>query len=299
VAALTVCAFIAIVSNARAQDIEPRAYSNAPVGVNFLIAGYAQTQGGLVFDPSLPVTDPNLKTSTALLAYIRALDFWGKSGKVSLVLPYVWLSGSADFEGQPVQRVVNGFGDSFFRVSIDLLGAPALTLKEFKNYKQDWIVGVSAQVSAPTGVYDGSRLLNIGTDRWSIRPEMGVSKAVGNLTLEITAGTTFYTDNKNFFGERIRSQNPIYSSQGHAIYSFPHDIWASLDATYFTGGQSTLNGISTNDRQQNWRSGLTLALPVDTRNSIKIYASKGVSARTGNNFNLIGIAWQYRWGGGL
>jgi hypothetical protein len=297
--ALAPCALMAIASLTNAQDIEPRAYSNAPVGVNFLIAGYAHTQGGLFFDPSLPVTDPHLKTSTAVLAYIRAVNFWGKSGKVNLILPYMWLSGSANFEGQPVQRMVNGFGDSFFRVSINLLGAPALTLKEFKDYKQDWIVGVSALVSAPTGHYDESRIVNIGTNRWSIRPEMGVSKAVGNLTLELTAGATFFTDNKDFFGGQIRSQNPIYSSQGHAIYSFRSGIWASLDATYFTGGQSALNGIPTNDRQQNWRAGGTLALPVNTRNSIKLYASRGVSARTGNNFDLIGIAWQYRWGGGL
>jgi len=53
------------------------------------------------------------------------------------------------------------------------------------------------------------------------------------------------------------------------------------------------------DQQQNWRLGGTLALPVDVRNSVKLYASSGVSARTGNNYDLIGIAWQYRWGGGL
>ena len=29
-----------------AQDIEPRAYSNAPIGTNFLVAGYARTEGG-------------------------------------------------------------------------------------------------------------------------------------------------------------------------------------------------------------------------------------------------------------
>jgi hypothetical protein len=38
---------------------------------------------------------------------------------------------------------------------------------------------------------------------------------------------------------------------------------------------------------------------VNARNSAKLYVSSGVSARTGNNFDLVGIAWQYRWGGGL
>lgn len=76
-------------------------------------------------------------------------------------------------------------------------------------------------------------------------------------------------------------------------------MWGSLDATYFTGGRTSLNGERNDDRQENWRLGATLAIPVDARNSVKLYASSGVSARTGNNYDLLGIAWQYRWGGGL
>jgi hypothetical protein len=299
VVALTTGALMSIAFNAQAQDIEPRAFSNAPVGVNFLIGGYAYTQGGLPSDPALPVTQVNLNTSNAVLGYVRALGLRGKSGKLEVVVPYTWLSGSADFAGTRVQRVVNGFANSLLRLSINLHGAPALTLKEFANYKQDWIVGAAVRVSAPLSQYDPSRVVNIGDNRWSIKPEVGVSKARGQWTLEITAAATFYTDNKDFFGGEIRSQAPLYSSQAHAIYSFRSGIWASLDATYFAGGRSTLGGILSNDLQQNWRVGSTLALPVDIHNSVKLYASMGVLARTGNNFSLIGIAWQYRWGGGL
>jgi Putative MetA-pathway of phenol degradation len=297
--ALTACAFMAIAFNAGAQDIEPRAYSNAPVGVNFLVAGYGYTQGGLPSDPALPITNDDLKTSSTILGYARAVGLRGKSGMFQVIVPYVWLSGSADFAGKQVQRVVNGFADPLFRLSINLYGAPALTLKDFADYKQNWIVGAGLRVSAPLGQYDESRLVNIGVNRWSIRPEMGISKAMGQWTMEVTAGATLYTHNKDFFGGLIRSQDPLYSSQAHVIYSFPKSIWASVDATYFAGGRSTFNGIRSDDLQRNWRAGGTLALPVDMHNSLKLYASRGVSARTGNNFDLIGIAWQYRWGGGL
>jgi hypothetical protein len=83
------------------------------------------------------------------------------------------------------------------------------------------------------------------------------------------------------------------------IYAFRSGVWASVDATYFAGGRTTLNGVLNNNLQQNWRIGATLALPVDRENSIKFYASNGVSARTGNSYELLGVAWQYRWGGGL
>jgi hypothetical protein len=184
-------------------------------------------------------------------------------------------------------------------VSVNLYGAPALTLKEFANYEQDLIVGASLRVTAPLGQYDSTKLVNIGTNRWSFKPEVGVSKALGPWTLEATAAATLYTDNKDFFGGNTRSQDPLYSLEGHVIHSFHSGIWGSLDATYFTGGRTTLNGTRNNDLQQNWRLGGTLAIPVNVYNSIKLYASSGVSARTGNNFDLAGIAWQYRWGGGL
>jgi len=296
---LVACALMAGVSTGRAQDVEPRSYSNAPVGVNFLIAGYAYTQGGLAFDPSLPVTNPHLKTSSAVVAYARVLDLWGTSGKVNVIVPYTWLSGLADSAGQTIRREVNGLADARFGLSVNLYGAPALTLKDFTDYQQDLIIGASLQVSAPTGQYDASRLVNIGTNRWSFKGEVGVSKALGPWTLELATAAILYTDNNNFFGGNTRSQDPLYLLQGHVIYSFRSGIWVSLDGTYFTGGRSTISGERSNDLQQNWRLGGTIAIPVNARNSIKLYASSGVSARTGNNYDLLGVAWQYRWGGGL
>jgi hypothetical protein len=297
--ALAACASVAFPDIARAQSIEPRSYSNAPVGVNFFIAGYAYADHGLSFDPSLPITDVKLHTSSAVFAYARALDLWGDSGKFDVIVPYSWLSGSAAYAGQSVQRVVNGFNDPAVRLSVNLYGAPALPLKEFADYHQDLIVGVSLQVSAPGGQYDDRRIVNIGTNRWSFKPELGLSKASGPWTLELKAAATVYTENHDFYGGNTRSQDPVYAVEGNVIYNFPQGIWGSFDATYFTGGRSTINGTLNNDLQQNWRVGGTLALPLDLSNSVKFYASSGVSARTGNNYNLLGIAWQYRWGGGL
>ncbi len=286
-------------SSVQAQDIEPRAFSNAPIGVNFLIAGYGYTRGGLAFDSSVPVTDPQLETSSAVLGFARVLDLWGQSGKVDVIVPYSWLSGTAESGGLPIERIVDGFADPRFRLSVNLLGAPALALKEFRDYKQDLIVGASFQVSAPWGQYDNSRVVNLGTNRWWFKPEIGVSKAVGPWTLELAGAATLYTENRDFLNGGTRAQEPLYSVQGHVIRGFRSGVWASLDLTHFTGGRTTIDDTLNNDLQRNWRVGGTLALPVDAHNSIKLYASSGVAARTGNNFDLIGIAWQYRWGAGL
>jgi hypothetical protein len=290
---------LVVSATARAQDIEPRAYSNAPIGVNFLVAGTAHSQGGLSLDPSIPLTNAHLETTAVVLAYARVLDLWGVSGKFDVIVPYVTLSGTGDYAGQPVSRSIDGFANSAVRLSANVYGAPALGLKEFAAYRQDLIVGASLQVGIPASQYDPTRLVNIGTNRWSFKPEIGISKAMGSWTFEGQAAVTFFTDNDEFYGGTTRSQDPLYALQGHVIHNFRSGIWAALDVTYFTGGRSTLGGTVKNDLQQNWRAGATLALPVDRRNSVKLSASTGVSARTGNNFDLLGVAWQYRWGGGL
>lgn len=298
-AALVVTTLVALGSGADAQELEPRAYTNTPVGLNFLIAAYAYSSGGVATDPALPIKDAHLHIHSAILAYARSLNVLGTSGKVDVVLPYAWLSGSAEVVGQPREREVSGLADPRLRFSVNLYGAPALSVEEFTSYKQDLIVGASLQVGIPLGQYDSEKLVNLGTNRWSVKPELGISKAWGRLTIEASGGITFYTTNDDFFGGKSRSQEPIYSLQGHLSYNFSRGMWVGLDGTYYTGGRTTTDGVKDNNFQGNTRVGVTFALPVNRYNSIKLYASTGVSTRTGGNFDTLGIAWQYRWGGGF
>ena len=79
----------------------------------------------------------------------------------------------------PRERFVTGFGDPAFRFSMNFVGAPALTAAEFKDYRQDLILGASLRIIVPLGQYDDTKLVNIGSNRWSLKPEIGCSKAFG------------------------------------------------------------------------------------------------------------------------
>ena len=293
-AALAVASFCA-----KAQDLEPRAYSNAPVGLNFLIAGYGYTGGGVATDPALPIADAQVEVHSTVLAYARSLDVFGKSAKFDVVLPYAWASGSATAMGQFRDREITGFADPRVHFSFNFYGAPALSIQDFSSYQQDTIAGVSVEVTAPGGQYDAEKLLNIGTNRWSIKPEIGISKRLGSVTLEFAGGVRFYTDNGDFFGGNVREQAPVYSVQGHLIYSIGYGIWVAVDGTFYTGGRTTVDGIKDNNQLENSRLGATLALPVNRYNSVKLYYSTGATGLTGSDFDMAGIAWQYRFGGGL
>jgi hypothetical protein len=63
--------------SAGAQSLEPRAYSNLPNGMNFLIVGYAYQQGEVLLDPSLPLKDVSMQIHSAVPAYVRSLDLLG------------------------------------------------------------------------------------------------------------------------------------------------------------------------------------------------------------------------------
>ena len=248
-----------------AQSIEPRFYSNTPVGVNFLIAGVAYTSGGLSFDSSLPLADPQLTTWNPVVAYARSLDVLGMSAKFDVAVPYTWLSGSALYRGDPITRDVDGFGDPLVRMSVNFYGAPALTLPEFRDYR----AGPDRRRQR-AGLRSG-RPVRPHADREHRRPPLvrqardRVLAGVRPLDAGSRGSVTLFSTNHDFYNGNTRAQDPLYSVQANAIHNFDSGIWASIDATYFMGGRTTLAGEANADLQQNWRAGGTLALPLDAR----------------------------------
>jgi hypothetical protein len=282
----------------RAQDLEPRAYSNSPTGLNFAIAGYGYVKGTVLTDPSLPLENVSNEAHVAVFAYATTLDVFGKSAKFDMIVPYTSLAAKGLVLGLPRARYVDGFADPAFRFSINFIGAPALTVEEFKEYQQDFILGASLRVTPPLGQYDNEKLVNIGTNRWSFKPEIGFSKAIGRWTFELTPGVTFYTDNGDFFGGQTREVAPLIAVQGGVTYSFAPGGWLALNGGYFVGGRTTVDGLLNDDEQEGVRFGATLALPVNRYHSVKLYGITGYNAHREHDFQAVGIAWQVRWGGG-
>jgi hypothetical protein len=283
---LWLCLFGIFAQQVDAQEIEARIYSNAPIGINFATAGIAQAKSG------------TYKLTTEALSLTHVLDVAGQSGRISLLLPYAELSGTSSVGKQTLNASSEGMSDPVIKASVNLYGAPALSLEEFKDYRQDLIIGASLAASIPWGQYNSEQMVNVGANRWFIQPGLGASQAVGPWRFELAGMATIYTNNNSFMGSNTLSQNPIYSAQTHVIYYFANTAWISVDATYYTGGQSYINGMSVNGSQENWRYGSTLSYPINKNNSVRLTASTGGYSRTNNSYDLYGISWQYRWGGG-
>jgi len=280
-----------------AQDLEPRLYTSAPTGLNFLAVAYSASQGGVLFDPSVPLEDANIHIDAPAVAYVRSLGLWNKSAKFDALLPHACLDGSATFDGDIVTRNVCGYADPRFRLSVNFHGAPALAPREFAAFKQDFILGASVQITAPWGQYDDTRLVNIGANRWSIKPEIGLSKTLEHIAWEMAVAATLYDDNESFVNGRLKV-DPIYSWQAHVVHVFQRGAWLAGDATYYRGGRSTVGAATRDDLQENWRLGATFGLPLNRNQTLRLHASSGVSTRTGTDFDTLAVAWQYRWASG-
>lgn len=278
-----------------AQELEPRAYSPSPVGTNFLVTGIGTSIGEVLFDPTTPFNDVEAHLNNAVLGYGRTFGAFGRSATALLAVPYVWgkISGNVGEDRRSITR--SGVADTRFKLSINLLGGAALSSAEFAARKPSTTVGASLTIAAPTGEYDPSKLINIGSNRWAFKPEVGVSQPIGRWFLEASAGVWLFTDNDDYFGGRRREQDPITAVQAHVSYTFRPRLWLAADATYYEGGRTTVDGLREADLQANSRVGITLAIPIGARHAIKLAWSDGATTRIGGDFSTYGIAWQYMW----
>ena len=284
-----------VTPSARAQELEPRAYSPAPVGGNILLVSYTRTQGGVVFDPSVPITDVDAKLNAPALSYVRTFGLFGRSASIGMAVPYVWgeVQGSV---GEALRLVTrSGLADIRARLAVNIIGAPAMTRAEFAKRQPGTTLGASVIVIAPTGQYDPAKLINIGANRWAFKPEVGVSKPLGRFTADLYAAVWVFTDNPDFFGGQLREQRPLGALQGHVSYTIKPRLWVAANATYYTGGQTSLDGVRKADLQRNTRLGATVSLPIGVRQSIKVAWASGVVTRIGGDFDTLSAAWQVQW----
>src|SRR5688572_782889 len=189
----------ALASPAVAQEIEPRAFSPSPVGVTFVIAAAGRSTGGILTDPSLPVDDVEAEIDAGAIGVGHSFALLGRTASAAIVLPYISGDFSGTLNGANAQASRSGFGDTKMRFSVNLLGNPAMTAAEFAKRRPTTTLGASLTVSAPTGEYCPARLVNVGTNRWAVKPETGLSHPRGPWTLEATAGVWLFEDNDDFF----------------------------------------------------------------------------------------------------
>jgi hypothetical protein len=288
-----------LTGSAAAQELDPRTFSPTPVGTTVTFVSGGSSEGGFVLDPSLGIEDVAADLSFSSAGFAHVFELAGRQARVLAVAPYAWGDVSGEVGGTSQRQELRGPTDPRFKLTLGLLGAPALSLDELRTAPRRTSLHFDLTVAPPLGDYDSSQLVNLGTNRWAFKPELGVNRPIGRFTLEGLVGAWFFTANHDYFpGTSVQRRDPLLALRGHIAYTVTRRVWLSLDGTWFTGGRTEVDGVASPDRQDNVRLGGTVSVPVGARQSLKLSYNSGATTRRGSDYDTFTLTWQFvRLGG--
>ena len=229
-----------------AQDLEPRRWTHLPVGTNNVAIGYAGQNANIYFNPLIGITDGTADINAWLARYSRSFDWAGMTARVDAILPYVSGTWRGLVNGSPGQRTIRAGGDPWLRLSLNFYGSPALRGQEYldflANHPVRTIVGASLAVSLPWGNYDPEELINVGRNRYALRPQIGVLHQRGPWSYELTGSVYLFSDNRDFVESNKLSQEPVFAVQAHLTRNIRGDFWLGAGVAYAAGGKVELDG---------------------------------------------------------
>lgn len=297
---MIVLSFLFFYQTSFAEELEPRRWSHLPINTNFIGGGYAYTEADIGFDPVLKIEDADVELHTWVAKYIRTFSLLDRTARVSLLQAYQEGRWSGLVNGTPTSIRRSGWSDTILRFAINLYGAPPLQGKEYAAYRAaaevETLVSAGLGVQLPTGDYMNDKLINLGTNRFTFRPQFGVTHKRGKWSTEVTGIVALYTDNDDFFNGNKLEQEPIYIVHGHLIYDFRPGVWAGLSAGYNYGGKSTVEGDKKDDLKQNLGWALSFGFPLSRHLGVKVaYAGTRTQEKTGIDSDTFAVGLSAFW----
>ncbi len=237
-----------------AQELEPQRWRHLPIDTNFLSAAYVHNDADIAFDPALRIEDATRSMDTLVLGYSRTFELMGKSAQIQVVQPWQDGSWTGTVNSEPAAISRQGLADTQVRFAIHLLGAPPLKGKDYVAYRAatevETLVGVAISVQLPSGEYMDDKLINLGTNQYTLRPEIGIVHGRGRWSFEASGNLSLYTDNDSFFNGNRLELDPLLFVQTNVLYRLQPDMWVAAGSAYAIGGESTVNGVRNDDRKE-------------------------------------------------
>ncbi len=278
------------------QDIEPRRWSSIPLGVNVIAAGYAYTSGDVFFDPVLGAEDVIYTGNGFVAGYVRPFRLGNKLARVDILLPISFSSWEGLLNGVPTRADRNGLADPRVRLSLNLTGPPPSSPKELQEYKATHPVfttfGVSLAITVPLGQYSNTNLINLGGNRFVIRPQAGFVHYWGPWSYELTTSLVLFTKNNDFFNDGELKQKALFAFQTHLIRQFKKRYWGSISAGYNQGAASIVNQQFNDDQRSNFVGAASLGFSFAGNQGLKLaYVYSKTLKDLGATTNTVLLGW--------
>lgn len=221
------------------------------------------------FDMSHNVTaGASFDATMAMVGYAHTFALFDRSAMAAVILPMGRISGDVKVGNNWVNQQASGFGDPMLEFDINLIGPRSQkNIPDAMRYEPGFSLDLLADLALPIGEYDNTKQLNIGQNRWYGRIGMPVTVQLGpwipgqRTTLEFLPAVWLFGDNTDYVGTTMKT-DPMYQLDAHLTRDFTEHAWGSLDASWYSGGQATINGVK-GSKLNNLGVGLTLGYTVN------------------------------------
>jgi hypothetical protein len=190
----------------------------------------------------------------------RTMDILGRTGGISVILPYRYLNSSSDAFNASNQ----GISDVGFLWQMNIFGGPALTREQFQSFVPQTFASFHFAVSTPLGKYDPTNPLNPSANRWTLAPTVNYSYTPdqGWTWLEVYLSTAVFTNNGDFRvgGASSLTQKPLFRAEGHASRNLTPILWVSADGYYNVGGETSIDGAAQGNAADTLRLGVGMGV---------------------------------------
>lgn len=239
-----------------------RDYLNAPIDTwltfyNFAYSTLVTPEDGM--DVTSSIRSNVLSQS---IVVTRTMDYWGRTGGFSLILPYRYLNSSSDTFSASSQ----GISDVGFLWQMNIFGGPALTKEQFRYFVPQTFASFHLAVTTPLGSYQPTDPLNPSANRWMINPTVNYSYTFdrGWTWLEVYLSTRVFTPNNDYRvgGASRLTQRPLYIVEGHASRNLLRSLWISADAYYNVGGETSIDDIDQRNAANTLRLGVGMGVTI-------------------------------------
>jgi hypothetical protein len=202
------------------------------------------------FDPALtPAPGASLDATVALAGYAHTFTLLDRSAMAAILLPMGRISGEVTVAGKTYNQSAQGFGDPTLELDVNLFGPPAQEdIPDAIRYEPGFSVDLLADLALPIGEYDNKQPLNLGQNRWYGRLGAPIIWQLGpwvpgrRTTLEFLPAVWLFGDNTDYVGQTLQT-DPLFQLDAHLTRDFTEHAWGAIDASWYSGGQATINGV--------------------------------------------------------
>lgn len=253
---------------ALAQGDGPRTMMLAPKNMNLVTPAYLYMSSNFNFAQDILIVGGDITSNVVPVTYIRYFAIAGRFAQLWVTPIWGNVNGKIEQgEHQIDLDAASGFADPYVAMRIGLIGAPALSLEEFKKHEQKFQLHFLLGLNIPMGEYSQNRPVNLGTNRWAVRIGAPMVLPFGNnperlFFLEMTPSLMIYTNNNSPFGGEVRKQAPLFILENHLSHNFTKKFWASADLRFQQGGETETDGESDQNQISQLGGGLSVGYAI-------------------------------------